>query len=915
VPDRISTLSRITRLFVALSLLAAFYPSGRVAAQNAASVQQKSMSLRAAIERVEAETAYRFLYRDAVIAGRSVAFIPPRQASDAGSSDAGSSDAGSSDVETSDAAWVESLSRAVRPLGLDLRVDTQRKQVLVVPPSTGSKGPVPDAIQGQVVDAETGTRLPLATLLWSEGGTTAGTATGDDGRFRIRLGNAWSSGDTLTVRASYVGFAPRVVRIPLSPPPGDVTIRLQPKQTEAPEVVVQTRAIVAELDTSWWGVLRAERYAPLGEANVMRALQPLPSIGITGAITSGLVVRGSRPDGFQVMLDGAPIYNAHHLFGLFDAFNADALQTVGLFYGIAPATYAAPPGGTLAFQTRTGSQASIRTTLHASSTALSGTVEGPWGGGRGSYLISARRSYLDIVDWMGNDALVAQGLDVDRPTEPLPGDAIGRVGERTTRALDPDASFYDVHLKAYDESSGGRRTTLSLYAGADDASQGLYRLVRDETDERRLTIDTARTKDRWGNASASLRIDQPLSDRAYGRVTLAGSRYYSRYRKDDFVYLLPRASLQDDRFNVAPFSNENTLYEGRAEVRADLALPEQGTAAFGAAGYYYDVTYREDTPLADPYDARRQTVRADVYGQLDTSPGPVDLSLGLRAHVYSDGNVLRLSPRLQARVWPDRPVSIGAGYTRSHQFLHRLDIVGETSSAVWVPSTDAQPPGRVDHLTAGVYVTPPGGTSLQVEAYLKAQENVRIHETIARLQRGDQSVLLAPWSANNRTIAQGLEVLGRQRLGLVSATAGYTWSRVDVDVPGGPTEPAPWDRRHQVTSRLEASSGGWSGALTGTYATGTPSDYAGVVAGEPERVGDTVRLDASIQYERSWGARRLRLRAAVYNLTDRANPWYRTPVLVWTRSGGPRSDVTGEYVILDTYDIGIQPSFAVTLRL
>jgi len=36
---------------------------------------------------------------------------------------------------------------------------------------------------------------------------------------------------------------------------------------------------------------------------------------------------------------------------------------------------------------------------------------------------------------------------------------------------------------------------------------------------------------------------------------------------------------------------------------------------------------------------------------------------------------------------------------------------------------------------------------------------------------------------------------------------------------------------------------------------------------------------------------------------------------VWTRSGGPRSDVTGEYVILDTYDIGIQPSFAVTLRL
>jgi outer membrane cobalamin receptor len=200
-----------------------------------------------------------------------------------------------------------------------------------------------------------------------------------------------------------------------------------------------------------------------------------------------------------------------------------------------------------------------------------------------------------------------------------------------------------------------------------------------------------------------------------------------------------------------------------------------------------------------------------------------------------------------------------------------------------------------------------------VEAYLKAQENVRIHDTLPRLRPGDSTVLFSPWSVDNESLARGLEVLIRQEAGPVAATAGYTWSRVDIDPPDQPAQPAPWDRRHQITTRLEAALGAWSGGLTGTYATGVPSDYAQLLPDEPDRLGGTARLDASLQYERAVRDVQIRARVAIYNLTGRNNPWYRTPVSYLTREDGFRSPLVTEFAVVDVYDLGRQPSFALTV--
>ena len=62
--------------------------------------------------------------------------------------------------------------------------------------------------------------------------------------------------------------------------------------------------------------------ALLGETDVLKTIQLLPGIqgGYEG--TSGLNVRGGSADQNLVLLDGVPVYNSAHAFGLFSIFNA-----------------------------------------------------------------------------------------------------------------------------------------------------------------------------------------------------------------------------------------------------------------------------------------------------------------------------------------------------------------------------------------------------------------------------------------------------------------------------------------------------------------------------------------------------------------------------------------------------------------
>ena len=364
---------------------------------------------------------------------------------------------------------------------------------------------------------------------------------------------------------------------------------------------------------------------------------------------------------------------------------------------------------------------------------------------------------------------------------------------------------------------------------------------------------------------------------------------------------------------IGPFANESRLTELKLGQTFDLTPRYGGTWSAGYALHHFSVAYDEASILRSPYHGAWRSLQLDVFGQYDTDAlRPVALALGLRSHVFSQGRFVRWSPRVQARFFAARPVSAGIGLSRNYQFVHRLGLPNAASPDVWVMSTSEQPPAGVDNMTGGVYVKMGRAVFAQAEVYAKWHHNLRQHETsVSRTRTG--SLLLAPWMHDNTAFARGLEVMVRSRLGPLQWTNSYTLSRVEIRnaaLDGGQPFRADWDRTHQLTSYVEAAlANGVSANAAWLFATGSPNPLAAADASEAATLPVYHRLDLSLSYRRALGHVTLVARAALFNVYDRANTWYRSPVVVPGTTRPPRPTT----VNVDVYDLGLQPSFALTV--
>ncbi|QXD15350.1 TonB-dependent receptor [Rhodocaloribacter litoris] len=855
------------------------------ATTRAQPVVYQEVPLRQVLDDVARRSGYRVLYRDALAQGRTVTLQAPASV------------------------LIEALSRELARQGLVLEADTARRLLFLLEPP-----PREVSIEGRVWDADTGRPLPYATVSWEAETRLQGTMAGADGRFRVVTAPA-TGRDTLELTASYVGYGPQTVRLPLHDAAHTVDLFLQPQVEALPAVVIEGSAVWLDgVDTTWHRLVRPERFAPFGERGVLQALQALPSVGLAVGL-DGFTVRGSRTDGLQVLLDGVPVYHPSHLFGLFDAFNPDALQAVGFFYDVAPATYAAPPGGTLAFVTRNDHPAHLQGVAGLSNVAGRLLLQGPLGR-PGSWLLAARRSWLDAFAWPGNDRLISYGLDVGRPTGPLPPN-VADLGARLLEVGPSTASFYDLHGKLRLE---GRRVhlTASGYLGGDDARQQARRLMPRWAGREPTVLEWTEvvTRQRWSNRMLSLQPTHRLAQRVRLRTLLATTAYESEYTKDDFLYAFSGGGLQNLFRRLDPFAYTNTLAGWYWEQAVDAGT-DRGYWTLGYALQQLALSYQEQSALRSrPFAEHQRAVQADAFVQHEGRPHPqLRFLAGARLHAFSTGPYVRLSPRLQLTVHPQGRWSAGLGFSRNYQFLHHLAFENMNSTGVWLLTGRNQPPTVVDHLSVGVQLRP-GRSRLQVDAYTRRFANVWQHEVVAPffLITRDRETS-TPWLTGARSRAYGLEVLLDQPLGPLRTTLAYALARVDLAheaLAGGAWYPAPWDRRHQVRVYLDVPLGRAATLSVAWFsATGPPNTERFTDQRQPARLGSNHRMDLALAGRHRLHFATAELRLGLFNLFDRANPWYRTPVLALV---GERLPGRLAFVPVDVYDLGRQASFELVLH-
>ena len=848
-------------------------------------------SLKQVITDIEQRSEYRFLYRDALISGKTVS------------------------LNTSVDDLVPALEAALNPEQINVLYDASNQQILLSEAKTQPKLQ-PFMLSGHVLDHQSGNRLPFANVTWIHEGYLQGVTTNESGYFHIQFNDLETETDQLSLSISYVGYYPQQVRIDLGNIPSELSVRLKPATIQGHEVLVSSSILNTDLDTTWHHLLNPSLFSPFGESSIIRSLNALPSVALSTALSDGLNVRGSKADGFQVLLDGAPIYNQNHFFGLFDAFNADALQTVGFYYDIAPASYFAPPGGTLSFITRAGSLTSFHGSLGTSNTSIRTTLEGPLIKGKVSWLVSGRHSYLDQVNWFNNQELVGIGLAIERELSDLPF-TLTSFEDFRIDPISSEARFYDIHAKLSGETEKGLRITASAYVGGNQTELVANRLILERDDNtNRLVVAEEQpvTTNEWGNEAVSTQLNHKLGERAYMQTTLAASHYQSLYDKDDFVYTRLGRNETPRNF-VFPFSNENELYHATGSSNITLLTNNHSLWTLGGALNYYALTYNEQSANRPAFEEDYYALQSDVFGEYEFKGNLVDLRVGLRGIYFSQGAALRLSPRSQLTLWPKGKVSIRAGYSRNYQFLHQLYLENTNSPSIWVMTTGASEPSEMNNLTAGIYLKISPLTLIQIEGYYRETENLRRHEinapTVLTTSNDDTFV---PWFSQNNAYAGGLELSIRQSWGSILWTNGYTLSKVELQndaTLNGERFYAEWDRRHQFTSAVQLSfSRSLSVQFTGFFATGNPDVFTYSPDTPPDRLPNYLRFDASLKYKQYFGSSTLSITVSAYNILNTENTWYRDKIQVFNPN---RPSLGFNYADVDVFDLGFQPSFDISM--
>lgn len=805
----------------------------------------------------------------------------------------------------------QKLKQSLEATPLDIKIDTELQQIVFFKRKKGSLDKL-KLITGQVIDAATGERLPYATISWQTPEGRKGIATNQAGEFAISTKKI--KRNTL-IRASYLGYEPLEIRLinSFTSETGNLIFRLNPVYSFGKEVVVNG-FYKYTYNESAINTIELSQGSILGESNTIKSLQMLPSVSMGPAMSDGIHLRGSPEDGFQLLLDGVSLYNHTHLFGLFDNFNSDALQTGGLYYDIVPAYYQAPTGGTLSLITREGSLNQFKTQAGLSNTSARATVEGPLKKGKASFLLSGRVSLIDQLDWMGNRDLVAWGLDVDRPKK-LIADTLRQVNKNLVQVNGTDAFFYDLHSKLYSESPGGTRYSISAYRGEDRLSvQGnrLFRSFDSSTNTGATELLPVKTENNWSNTKFSLQMETRLSESLFSTSRAGFSVFKTYFHKDDFTYT-----------QVNPLNGSLESFTSALEIESilnELILNQDVEWVNGyqivKAGFsyqYFTGEYLEDSFERPFYFQKRNAHQLDGYLQFDMRLNQfAEMNTGLRTSFYTSGNYLNWSPRARLRLFPYSIIQIGGGYSRNFQYVNKISFANVLSSDVWVMVNEEQPPTSVENITAGVYFEGGSLFRFHVEAYLKQYDHLRLHEIDT--YSINRAFNATPWFSGNSAEGKGMEFLLTNKIGWLQMSNSFSISRMELqnkEINDGKPFPADWDRKYQYSSIVNVSlPKRVTVRLNQIIASGQPDKLA-VSGASNDRLGWYYRTDLSINYTHKKDNRSIEAGFTVYNLFNRSNPWYREISFALDETGTIDRFLTLPSTV---YDLGFQPSFSLSVR-
>jgi len=376
-------------------------------------------------------------------------------------------------------------------------------------------------ISGTIRDSVTGESLVYANIIIE--GSNHGATTNKDGFFVIIDVPAGQH----ALLISYMGYESKKISYDnskLDKPKLEIELKPISIVTDDVTVVAEKYKIWKTADEVSQITLSPKQLMilpKLGEVDIFRSLQLLPGVSGISDGSSGLFVRGGTPDQNLILLDGMTVYHVDHFFGFFSAFNADAVKDVQFYKGGFSAKYGGRMSSVVDLTGKTGSVNNFKMNIGLSSLSINGVVEIPVFD-KGSILISARRSYSDIIQTDFYQSIYGFLSGGDAETEPR----VNGRGEVMEQDMMPSFYFYDLNAKFSYQLTNKDFISFSFYNGEDnlDESQDPKSMGGQTTSTvQRFTNDYTN----WGNLGGSAKWSRQWNDRFYSNFLVSSTDYFN----------------------------------------------------------------------------------------------------------------------------------------------------------------------------------------------------------------------------------------------------------------------------------------------------------------------------------------------------------------------------------------------------
>ncbi len=654
-------------------------------------------------------------------------------------------------------------------------------------------------ISGTIKDNATGEQLIGAAIRIKELPQN-GTATNSYGFYSLSVARG-----EYTLLFTYVGYETIEQHVSLTKNQ-EINISL-PSKTELNEVVINgnkpnnDNIVSPQMGVEKLNMAQVNQVpVVLGEKDILKTLSLLPGVKSAGEANTGFYVRGGASDQNLILLDEATVYNASHFFGFFSTFNSDAIKDVSLYKGGMPAEYGGRLSSVLDIKMNEGNSKDYTAEGGLGLISSRIKVEGPIVQDKGSFMVSARRTYIDFFLKASSDSTIK-------------GSSI---------------YFYDINAKANYHFDSKNAIYLSGYFGKDV-----------------LALKNTFGTD-WGNSTGTVRFNHIFSNKLFSNTSLVFSNYNYTVQSfetgDNFKATseITDVNLKEDlQYSLG---SSHTLKFGLNILHHTIApgdITTSGTSSFNDKSIEKRYGFENAVYVSDEWKAADKLTLMyglRLSGLFLLGPGTFKTydanGNTTSSNTYVSGssvkNYVNLEPRFSSAYQLNDETSVKASYNRNTQNIHLLNnSTSATPTDLYVMSSNNIKPEIADQVSAGWFRNFKDNTyEFSAEMYYKwLQNQIDYKDGVQLIGSADVESLLTYGLGR----AYGLELFLKKKYGRFNGWIGYTLSRTELKFPAinnGDYYPARQDRTHDLSVvGIYQLNKRWSFSGVFVYGTGNAVTY------------------------------------------------------------------------------------------